>query len=70
MVVAISLNESEFLLQAIREGKRLDGRTVYAQRAIELSFPSADLGTVECRLGKTRYTTNREPNNAVNSIEF
>lgn len=44
--------QKEFLIEALSEGKRLDGRIPLEQRPIELSF-GAQLGSVECRLGKT-----------------
>ncbi|KAI8388656.1 ribosomal protein S5 domain 2-type protein [Radiomyces spectabilis] len=48
-----SLNESEFLLEALRKGHRVDGRAVYDMRLIELTFGS-DYGHVEIQLGRTR----------------
>ncbi|KAI9012605.1 ribosomal protein S5 domain 2-type protein [Phycomyces nitens] len=48
-----SINESQFLLNALREGRRVDGRGVYDMRSIELSF-GQDFGYVQVQLGKTR----------------
>ncbi|WWC92464.1 uncharacterized protein L201_007422 [Kwoniella dendrophila CBS 6074] len=44
--------QKEFLLAALAEGKRLDGRIPLEQRKIEFIF-GEELGNVECRLGKT-----------------
>lgn len=44
--------QREFLVQALEQGKRLDGRLPLEQRPFELSF-GAELGSVECRMGKT-----------------
>lgn len=44
--------QREFLVQALEHGKRLDGRLPLEQRPFELSF-GAELGSVECRMGKT-----------------
>ncbi|WWC98319.1 hypothetical protein V866_005210 [Kwoniella sp. B9012] len=44
--------QKEFLLAALAEGKRLDGRLPLEQRKIEFVF-GEELGNVECRLGKT-----------------
>ena len=48
-----SLNEREFILQALHEGIRLDGRPLDAFRDIELSFGNAP-GVADVKLGKTR----------------
>jgi exosome complex component RRP45 len=44
--------QREFLLAALAEGKRLDGRLPLEMREISLEF-GEELGCVECRLGKT-----------------
>ncbi|WRT70859.1 uncharacterized protein IL334_007858 [Kwoniella shivajii] len=44
--------QKDFLLAALAEGKRLDGRIPLEQRKVEYIF-GEELGTVECRLGKT-----------------
>ncbi|WWC65328.1 uncharacterized protein I303_107946 [Kwoniella dejecticola CBS 10117] len=44
--------QKDFLLAALAEGKRLDGRIPLQQRKIEFIF-GEELGNVECRLGKT-----------------
>ncbi|OCF35904.1 exosome complex component RRP45 [Kwoniella heveanensis CBS 569] len=44
--------QKEFLLQALAEGKRLDGRITLEQREVNFVF-GEELGCVECRLGKT-----------------
>jgi exosome complex component RRP45 len=48
-----SLNEKSFILTALREGTRLDGRPLDAFRDIELSF-APEYGAVDVKLGKTR----------------
>ncbi|KAG0167897.1 Exosome complex component RRP45 [Apophysomyces sp. BC1034] len=48
-----SNNENLFLLQALKEGRRVDGRGVYDIRSIQLKF-GADYGYVEVQLGRTR----------------
>ncbi|KAL1412495.1 3'-5'-exoribonuclease [Vanrija albida] len=44
--------QREFLVAALEQGKRLDGRLPLEQRPFTLTF-GAELGSVECRLGKT-----------------
>lgn len=46
------LIQKEFLLAALAEGKRLDGRVPLEYRKVEFVF-GEELGSVECRLGKT-----------------
>ena len=50
----LSLNEREFIIEALREGTRLDGRAVDAFRNVQLEFGD-DYGVADVRLGKTRY---------------
>jgi exosome complex component RRP45 len=50
----LSNNEREFILQALREGIRVDGRKFDAYRDLELEFGD-QYGAVDLRLGKTRY---------------
>jgi exosome complex component RRP45 len=59
----ISTNERAFILSALREGIRLDGRALDAYRDIKLEF-GGEYGAVDVKLGKTRYV-----NSAVNAIE-
>lgn len=49
-----SLPEKQFLLEAISQSLRLDGRSLLEQRPPKLSF-GPELGWVECALGKTRF---------------
>ena len=49
----LSTNEKSFILQALREGIRLDGRPLDAYRDIQLSF-GQEYGAVDVKLGKTR----------------
>lgn len=48
--------QKEFLVDALAEGKRLDGRLPLEQRPFTLTF-GPELGNVECRLGKTACVT-------------
>ncbi|MCJ1464267.1 hypothetical protein MMC07_002880 [Pseudocyphellaria aurata] len=48
-----SINERTFILQALQENIRLDGRSIDAYRPLEISF-GEDYGAVDVRLGKTR----------------
>lgn len=47
-----SVNQKEFLLAALAEGKRLDGRLPLEMRKIELEF-GEEMGWCTCHLGKT-----------------
>ena len=49
----ISLNERNFVLQALRENIRIDGRAFDAFRSIELSFGD-EYGIADVKLGNTR----------------
>lgn len=51
---APSINERAFVLEALRENVRIDGRALDAFRDIELSFGD-DFGIADLKLGKTRY---------------
>lgn len=53
----LSLNEREFILQALREDVRLDGRAFEDYRPLELVFGD-DYGFADVTLGKTRYGLN------------
>ncbi|CEG68377.1 hypothetical protein CU097_014231 [Rhizopus azygosporus] len=48
-----SINESTFLLEALKQGRRVDGREVYDMRSIEITLGN-DYGYAEVRLGKTK----------------
>lgn len=48
-----SLNEREFILEALREEVRLDGRSLDAYRELKLEFGD-DYGIATVQLGKTR----------------
>lgn len=52
-----SLNEREFIREALRENVRLDGRAFDAFRNLDLTF-GEEYGVADVRLGKTRYLTN------------
>lgn len=49
----ISLNEREFILKALREDVRVDGRQFDAYRKLQLSFGD-EYGVAEVQLGRTR----------------
>ncbi|KAL2047130.1 hypothetical protein N7G274_001149 [Stereocaulon virgatum] len=51
-----SINEKAFILQALEENIRLDGRALDAFRDIEISFGD-DYGLADVQLGKTRVLT-------------
>ncbi len=49
----LSLNERAFVLQALRQGIRLDGRPFDTYRELDVTF-GEEYGVVDVRLGKTR----------------
>lgn len=49
----LSLNERDFILQALQENIRLDGRALDAYRPLEITF-GEDYGTADVQLGNTR----------------
>ena len=51
-----SNNEREFILSALRENIRLDGRALDQFRSIELAFED-EYGVANVRIGKTRVMT-------------
>ena len=55
--VETSTNEREFILQALQEDIRLDGRPLDAYRQLDISFGD-EYGVADVRLGKTRYEYN------------
>lgn len=50
-----SVNEKAFILQALSENLRLDGREFDQFRPFELTFGD-EYGVADVKLGKTRYT--------------
>lgn len=52
--VDLSVNEKVFILEALREGLRLDNRPLEAYRPVELTF-GEEFGQVNVQLGKTKY---------------
>jgi exosome complex RNA-binding protein Rrp42 (RNase PH superfamily) len=48
-----SIPEREFLLSALQESLRIDGRQMLENRTFSIDF-GAELGWVECSLGKTK----------------
>lgn len=55
----ISLNEREFIKQALQEQIRIDRRAFDAFRPLELTFGD-EYGVADVQLGKTRYTNMAE----------
>ncbi len=53
--IFLSLNEKSFILDALKERQRIDGRNYYDVRTIEINFPTPDPGLVEIQLGETRF---------------
>lgn len=49
-----SINERAFILQALQENVRLDGRALDAFRNFDISFGD-EYGVADLQLGKTRY---------------
>lgn len=49
-----SIAEKEFVVEALKQGLRLDGRAALEMRQPTLIF-GPDLGWVDCSLGKTRH---------------
>lgn len=49
----LSVNEKTFILDALKEGIRLDGRPLDAFRQLELTF-GEEYGAVNVALGKTK----------------
>lgn len=50
----LSLAERDFILEALRENVRLDGREADQFRPLDISF-GEEYGHVKLQLGKTRY---------------
>jgi exosome complex component RRP45 len=50
----ISINERDFIKQALQEQIRLDGRAFDAFRKVELTFGD-EYGVADVQLGKTRF---------------
>jgi exosome complex component RRP45 len=50
----LSSNQRAFILEALKEGIRTDGRSFDEYRPINLTFGD-EYGVVELSLGKTRY---------------
>lgn len=50
----ISLNEREFLLDALRQNLRLSGRKLNALRELSITFDPEEYGATEVQLGKTK----------------
>lgn len=48
-----SLNERDFMIKALQEGQRLDGRALDQFRKLELKFGD-QYGVADVTLGKTR----------------
>lgn len=57
----ISINEREFIKQALQEQIRLDGRAFDAFRSLELTF-GEEYGVADVQLGKTRSVESKSRN--------
>ncbi len=55
-----SLNEKAFVLQALQENLRLDGRQFDQYRTLELAFGEQH-GVADVKLGRTRYEDHIAP---------
>lgn len=55
-----SLNERQFILQALQEGIRVDGRQFDQFRNLELTFGD-EYGVADVKLGNTRYRQHKQP---------
>lgn len=55
-----SIPEKEFVVEALKQGLRLDGRAALEMRQPTLRF-GPDLGWVDCSLGKTRQEVLSRP---------
>ena len=60
----ISVNEREFIAQALQENIRLDGRAFDAFRPIELTFGD-EYGVADVQLGKTRHVICSKANGTI-----
>jgi len=49
----LSNNEREFVIEALKNGLRYDGREPFEMREVKLTF-GQEMGWVECRIGQTR----------------
>ena len=49
-----SINERAFILEALQENIRLDGRPLDAFRELQITF-GEEYGVADVQLGKTRY---------------
>lgn len=52
-----SINERQFVLEALQQDIRLDGRSLDDLREVQIDFGDED-GVADVRLGKTRVLTN------------
>ena len=50
----LSLNDREFILQALRQGLRVDNRALDEYRPLELTLGD-EYGVADVQLGKTRF---------------
>ena len=49
-----SVNERAFVLEALKQNIRIDGRSLDSTRELQLEFGD-EFGVADVRLGKTRY---------------
>lgn len=56
----ISLNEKNFVLDALNNGKRIDGRGFFDYRTLRIVF-GVSSGCVQVQLGQTKYAVDEYP---------
>lgn len=62
-----SLNEKQFVTQALQENLRLDGRQLDQYRPLELTFGD-QYGVADVTLGKTRYMVPFPPETQISTL--
>jgi hypothetical protein len=50
----VSVNERQFISDAIKQGRRIDGRAQFDYRTLRIAFGSSP-GRVQIQLGQTKY---------------
>ena len=65
----LSLNERAFVLEALKEDIRLDGRPLDAFRDVEIAFGD-EYGIADVKMGKTRYRMERCSARSWSSLMF
>lgn len=65
----LSLNEKNFLLDALNAGRRVDGRGFYDYRTLRIVFGTAP-GCVQIQLGQTKYEISPQRNISLYTYHF